>query len=284
MTYIEQNHDWIDGEQVTVSRLNKNVSTITDGLSEGLKDINVETVSINGTPKINSSGVFTTDVIGDVTGHVSDLSNHSITDLTNDPSALVTDAGSGIIISASERTNFTSAYTDTQAATDTDTANTIAKRALDPYNGYGLIESSYINSNSSIIAYAHIELSIDDPKVEWYAYNIPLTTADPDAVVWDGVNKWWKVKTELPGGANFDTDDFTVVLSLGNVYSPGPGQALKILPFSNLSSADTYLYIKAISGSTVPAGTGSFYYIDFPTANDPSDAKAGNVFISIYEN
>jgi len=279
MTYIEQNHDWVDGEQVTVSRLNKNVSTITDGLSEGLKDINVETVRINGTPRINSSGVFTGNATGNVTGTVSDISNHSITDLTNDPAELVTDAGSGIIISASERTNFTSAYTDTGIATDEATGNRIVKRSVDPYDGHGLIYARYISSKSSAVAYANITTSISAPAINYPAYNIPRTLSDPDAIVWDGVNQWWKIKTELPGGSNFDTDDFTVVLTVSSADS-GPEGVIKVLPFSNLSSADNYIYLKAISGVIT---TGVFSYAEFPRTSDPY-ATTGSVFISIYEN
>ena len=279
MAYIEQDHDWVDGEQVTVTRLNRNVFTITNGLSDGIKDINLETVRINGTPRIDSSGNYTGDITGDITGTISSISTHLATGLSD-----ITNAGSGSIITGTERTNFGTSYTDTNTATDVGTGNTIVKRALDPENGYGLINANYITSKSTLVAFARLRLDLTPDVLDdgGEAYNIPQTIDDADAVVWDGVNKWWKVKTELPGGANFDTDLYTVVFYTDYLGEPNTGDGVwatetvfKYVVFSN-STPDNYIYIKGITMDIV---TGSLVYAtyDSPFFNSLH-------MISIYEN
>ena len=58
--YISQFYTWATGNTITAPRLNGNVSNVTDGLSSGVKAVNIGKVLIGGTETINSSrnGIF----------------------------------------------------------------------------------------------------------------------------------------------------------------------------------------------------------------------------------
>jgi hypothetical protein len=53
--YIAQNHTWATSQIITATRLNNNVSDITDGLSGGSKAVNIGKLLMNGTTTIDSS-------------------------------------------------------------------------------------------------------------------------------------------------------------------------------------------------------------------------------------
>lgn len=58
--YISQFYTWATGNTITAPRLNGNVSNVTDGLSSGVKAVNIGKLLIGGTETINSSrnGIF----------------------------------------------------------------------------------------------------------------------------------------------------------------------------------------------------------------------------------
>mgnify|MGYP003146577574 CR=1 FL=1 len=161
MAYITQYHTWTD-ETITAANLNGNITNITDGLSDGTKDINVGSVKINGSTAISDTGVFTGDITGDITGTVSDISNHEPKDLSD-----ITDTGSGIIISGTERTNFTSAYTDTQAASDTENALSPAATIVKTDATVGGKFLTYnTRAFNTLNAYAYVYLDTTGPRIE----------------------------------------------------------------------------------------------------------------------
>jgi len=53
--YITQYYTWITGDTITATRLNGNVSNLTDGLSGGTKAINIGKILVGGTEVLNSS-------------------------------------------------------------------------------------------------------------------------------------------------------------------------------------------------------------------------------------
>jgi hypothetical protein len=58
--YISQFYTWATGNTITAPRLNGNVSNVTDGLSSGVKAVNIGKLLIGGTETINGSrnGIF----------------------------------------------------------------------------------------------------------------------------------------------------------------------------------------------------------------------------------
>jgi len=182
MAYITQYHTWTD-EAITAANLNGNITNITDGLSDGTKDINVGSVKINGSTALTALGDYTGDITGDVTGTVSSISTNSATGLSD-----ITDAGSGIIISGTERTNFTSAYTDTQAASYTDTSPTsiVERGAGNLFSARNalaintLISSAYLYLDPAAPA-IHNEYRLTDgsPLTSTITYSSPYFEIDP---------------------------------------------------------------------------------------------------------
>ena len=180
MAYIVPYKTWSTGETLDAENANGNLQNIITGLNSGTKDINVSSVEINGTPRINSSGNYIGDATGDVTGTVSDISNHSITDLTNDPAELVTDAGSGSITSSSERTNFGTAYTDTNDANSIGTASKIVKR-----DANGDFSCNYVESFNTRLAWGTFEL---DPSSPTMSNSYSMTS-----ITYDGTGKFFAI-------------------------------------------------------------------------------------------
>jgi len=176
MAYITPYKTWSTGETLDAENANGNLQNIITGLDSGTKDINVSSIEIDSTTKIDSSGVFTGDITGDVTGTVSDISNHEPKDLSD-----ISSVGSGEIITGTERTNFTSAYTDTQAATDSPSPSTIVKR-----DANGDFSTLYFSSHNSRLAWGTFELDPASPTMSNSYYMTSIT--------YDGTGKFFAIK------------------------------------------------------------------------------------------
>ena len=93
---------------------------------------------------MNSSGAT---FVGDVTGQVSSIVNHSVTDLAD-----VTDAGSGAIITGAERTKLTN-------ATNNSTASTLVERdGSGDFSANIITASNVVSTVNGTVSYTHLTL------------------------------------------------------------------------------------------------------------------------------
>jgi hypothetical protein len=103
--YISQFYTWATGNTITAARLNGNVSNVTDGLSGGMKAVNVGKILLGGFEAIDSSRNATLESItlsGDITS-ISVPINWYLRD--NNASALSFDASGKLGLIAIDTTN-----------------------------------------------------------------------------------------------------------------------------------------------------------------------------------